>query len=83
MHEIISEAAPSTSGKHVFAFIALSIGLLLDGVVFAVGVFTGMDQTYLGIILAAGFLMLAGMVLLYDRMTTAHRIVLEYDEDLW
>lgn len=83
MHEIISEVAPSTSGKHVFAFIALSIGLMGAGLVFAVGVFTGMAQTYLGIVLAAGFLMLAGMLLLYDRMSTPHRIVLEYDEDLW
>jgi hypothetical protein len=83
MHEIISEAPPSTSGKHVFAFIALSIGVILVGVVFAFGVFTGMNQTYLGVVLAAGFAILAGMLVLYDRMSTAHRIVLEYDEDLW
>lgn len=83
MIEVISEAAPSTSGKHVFGFIALSIGLILVGVVFAFGVFTGMDQTILGVVLSAGFAMLAGMVLLYDRMSSAHRIVLESDEDLW
>lgn len=83
MHEIISEAAPSTSGKLVFGFIALSLGLMGVGVVFAIGVFTGMAQTYLGVVLAAGFAILAGMLLLYDRMTTPHRIVLEHDEELW
>lgn len=83
MHKVISEAPASTSGKLVFAFIALSIGLMGVGVAFAFGVFTGMSQTLLGVVLSAGFAMLAGMLLLYDRMSTPHRIILEKDEDLW
>ena len=83
MHEVISETPPTTSGKYVFAFVALSIGLLLAGVTFAYGVFAGISQTILGVVLAAGFALLAGMIMTYSRMMAPHRIVLERDEDLW
>ena len=89
MHEIVSEAKASTSGKHVFVFIAASLGLFVLALAFAYGVLFGFvsepatNQTYLGVILGLGFGTLAVIVYLYFRMTVPHRIVLEYDEDLW
>lgn len=89
MNEIISEATASTSGKHVFVFVAASLGLFVVGLAFAYGVLVGFvsdpatNQTYLGVVLGSGFALLAVIVYLYFRMTAPHRIVLEYDEDLW
>lgn len=89
MHEIVSEAEASTSGKHVFVFIAASLSLFVLALAFAYGVLFGFvsepatNQTYLGVVLGLGFAMLAVIVYLYFRMTAPHRIVLEYDEDLW
>jgi hypothetical protein len=89
MNDIISQAEASTSGRHVFVFVAASLGLLAVGLAFAYGVFAGFvsdpatNQTYLGVILAVGFALLGVMLYLYFRMAVPHRIVLEYDEDLW
>lgn len=89
MHEIISEAESSTSGRHVFVFIAASLGLVLAAVVFVYGVFAGFvsdpatNQMYLGVVLSGAFALLAVILYLYFRMLAPHRIVLEYDEELW
>lgn len=83
MHEVISEVPAATSGKYVFAFVALSIGLILVGVGFAYGVFAGISQTILGVLLAAGFAMFAGVIFLYSRMMSSHRVMIERNEDLW
>ncbi|MFB6153315.1 MAG: hypothetical protein ABEJ27_03590 [Halodesulfurarchaeum sp.] len=83
MHEEVSAAGPSTSGRQVAAFITFSIGLFLVGLAFAGGVVIGLSQTLLGVLLAIGFALLGGMTLLYYRMTASHRILLEYDEELW
>ena len=83
MIEVISETKPSTSGLGVAAFVALSLGLTVVGLGFAYGVIAGVSQTLLGVVLSAGFAILAAMLVLYSRLSTPHRIVLEYDEDLW
>ncbi|MFB6268031.1 MAG: hypothetical protein ABEI31_10255 [Halodesulfurarchaeum sp.] len=83
MNEEVSTAAPSTSGRLVAAFITFSVALFVVGVAFAGGVVMGLSQTVLGVVLAIGFALLAGMLLLYYRMTAPHRILVEYDEELW
>ncbi|MFB6113349.1 MAG: hypothetical protein ABEJ58_04510 [Halodesulfurarchaeum sp.] len=83
MHEVVSEAEATHSSTVAIAFIALSLALFLVGVAFAAGVFLGASQTVLGLVLTAGFAMVPVVLVLYHRLTRPHRVLLEYDEDLW
>ena len=83
MSDVISEVAPSQSTASIALFVVLSLGLAGTGAAIAHGVFVGMSQSLLGVLMAAGFAMLALMVLVYSRLRWSHRIVLEYGEDLW
>ncbi|MFB6124450.1 MAG: hypothetical protein ABEJ59_00640 [Halanaeroarchaeum sp.] len=83
MREVISRAPPSDSTRLMGAFILLSLTLLSAAVGFGVGVFVDFPTSVLGVLLAAAFAAIAGMAMTYHRMFHEHRIVLEYDEDLW
>ena len=64
-------------------FIVLSLVLMSASIGFGVGVFIDLSTTILGVLLAVSFASIAGMAMLYHRLFHEHRIVLEYDEDLW
>ena len=83
MHEVISEVEPSSSSKIYGAFIVLSLILAAASIGFAVGVFLPLATMYLGVLLAVAFASMGGMILAYHRLFHPHRIVLEYDDDLW
>lgn len=83
MHEIISRVEPSDSSLLMAGFILLSLVLFVSAIGFAAGVFLGVSTTVLGVTLALTFASLGGMVLSYHRLFQPHRIVLEYDEELW
>ena len=83
MYEAISEAASSQSRGITAIFVLSSLGLLVLGMAFAHGVFTGMAQIYLGLLLSAGFALIAVMLLTSLRLGYTHRITIETDEELW
>ncbi|MFB6069974.1 MAG: hypothetical protein ABEJ76_03045 [Halanaeroarchaeum sp.] len=83
MREVISRTPTSDSSLLMGGFITLSLVLLSAAIGFAVGVFVDLSTTVLGVLLAVSFASIAGMTVTYHRMFHDHRIVLEYDEDLW
>lgn len=83
MREIISRVPPSDSSTVTGAFIALSLVLVGASTGFAAGIFLEVSTPVLGTTLAIAFASLAGMTLLYHRLFHEHRIIVEYDEDLW
>lgn len=83
MHEVISRVEPADSPGLLGAFIVFSLLLTVSALGFAAGVFLGASTTVLGVALALSFASLGGMVLTYHRLFQAHRVVLEYDEELW
>lgn len=83
MHEIISRVGPADSPGLLAGFILLSITLTVGSIGFAAGIFLEFTTTILGILLAVSFASIGGMILTYHRLFQEHRIVLEYDEDLW
>ena len=83
MHEVISRVGPSDSPRLFGGFIVLSLVLAVASIGFAVGIFLEFATTVLGVLLALAFASLGGMVLTYHRLFHPHRIVLEYDDDLW
>ncbi|MFB6093397.1 MAG: hypothetical protein ABEJ77_00450 [Halanaeroarchaeum sp.] len=83
MREVISRAEPSDSPWTMTAFIAASLVLAGAGVGFATGIFAGFSTPILGLALVLAFASIATMALTYHRLFHEHRIVLEYDEDLW
>ncbi len=83
MHEVISRVEPSDSSALMAGFILLSLLLTVSSIGFAIGIFLELTTTVLGVLLALAFGSLGGMVLAYHRLFQEHRIVLEYDEDLW
>lgn len=83
MREVISRQPPADSSTLMGAFITVSLVLIAASIGFAAGVFLDVSTPVLGTTLAVAFASLAGMVLLYHRLFQDHRIVIEYDEDLW
>ena len=83
MREVISRTPPTDSSTVLGAFITLSLVLIGASAGFATGIFLEVSTPVLGTTLAIAFASLAGMVLLYHRLFHDHRIVIEYDEDLW
>lgn len=83
MHEVISRVEPSDSPVLLGGFILLSLLLTVSSIGFAVGIFLELSTMVLGVLLALSFASLAGMILSVHRMFQPHRIVLEYDEELW
>lgn len=83
MREVISRVPPSDSSMLVGAFITTSLVLMAAAVGFGAGIFIGVSTPVLGSLLAVSFASLAVMAVLYHRLFHEHRIVLEYDEDLW
>lgn len=83
MHEVLSEAGADDSGATAYGFIAVSVALVVVGIAFAYGVFAGVSQPVLGVILSVGFALLAVGMLLYFRIVSPHRIIMEADEELW
>ena len=83
MREVISRVPPSDSELVVGAFIALSLTLMIGAITFAAGIFANFSTPALGVALAVMFASIGGMALTYHRMFHDHRIILEYDEDLW
>lgn len=83
MHEVISRVGPSDSPVLLGAFILLSLVLTVSSLGFAIGIFLELTTMVLGVLLALSFASLGGMVLSAHRMFHDHRIVLEYDEELW
>lgn len=83
MHEVLSRVEPSDSPRLFGAFIVLSLVLAAASIGFAIGIFLEVTTMVLGVLLALAFASLGGMVLTYHRLFHAHRIVMEYDEDLW
>lgn len=83
MHEIISRVEPANSPRLLGGFILLSIGLTVASIGFAAGIFLEFTTTALGVLLAIAFASIGGMILTAHRLFQEHRIVLEYDEDLW
>ena len=83
MREVISSVPPSDSPALLTGFITLSLVLASASITFGVGVFLDFSTTILGVLLATSFAAISGMTLLYHRMSHEHRIVIEYDEDLW
>ena len=83
MYEVLSNAVPNSSRRWVGLYVLSSLGLVVLGMAFAHGVFTGMSQTVLGLILSAGFALLALALLGYVRVWYPHRVMLETDEELW
>lgn len=83
MYEVISEAASSPSRRNSAIFVLSSLGLVVLGSAFAHGVFTGMAQIYLGLLMSVGFALMAVMLLVSLRLGYTHRITIETDEELW
>ena len=83
MHDVISRVEPSDSPLLMAVFISLSLVLAVSAIGFGAGVFLGLSTTLLGVALALAFASLGGMVLCYHRLFHPHRIVVEYDEELW
>ncbi|MFW6384956.1 MAG: hypothetical protein ACOCY7_02350 [Halodesulfurarchaeum sp.] len=83
MHEVLHETGANESSTNVAVFALANLGLMVIAVVFAYGVFTGMDQLWLGLLLSAGFALIAVSLLVYSRINFPHRIVLEEDDELW
>lgn len=84
MRESISEA-PANPGSRILlaVYIVLFLALLSVSFDFVVGVLTGSSSSVLGLNLAAGFAIVALMVLVYYRMFVPHRFMIEHDEDIW
>lgn len=83
MHEVLSETGANESSTNVAAFVLANLGLMVIAAVFAYGVFTGMDQLWLGLLLGVGFALIAISLLSYSRLRYPHRILLERDDELW
>ena len=83
MYEELSSASTPNSSGLIAVFVVASLGLVGIGLTFAHGVFTGMSQTVLGLLLSAGFALLAIGTLVYFRLGHPHRITVEVDEELW
>lgn len=83
MREVISRVPPSDSAMLMGGFITASLVLMTAGIGFGTGVLLGFSTPVIGSLLAISFASLAVMVLTYHRLFHAHRIVIEYDEDLW
>ncbi|MFW5918780.1 MAG: hypothetical protein ACOCSF_01110 [Halanaeroarchaeum sp.] len=64
-------------------FITASLALMTTGIGFGAGVVLGFSTQVIGSLLAVAFASLAVMALTYHRLFHEHRIVIEYDEDLW
>lgn len=83
MREVISRAAASDSTTLEGAFIAVSLLLTGAAIGFGAGIFLEVSTPVLGTLLALSFAAVAVMAVLYHRLFYDHRIVIEYDEDLW
>ncbi|MFW6003723.1 MAG: hypothetical protein ACOCPT_04820 [Halanaeroarchaeum sp.] len=83
MREVISRAAASDSTPLEGAFIAVSLLLTGAAIGFGAGIFLEVSTPVLGTLLALSFAAVAVMAVLYHRLFYDHRIVIEYDEDLW
>jgi len=83
MREVLSRAPPSDSSVLMGAFITISLVLMGAGLGFGAGILLGASTAVIGSLLAVSFASLGAMALLYHRLFHDHRIVLEYDEDLW
>lgn len=83
MREVISSVPPTDSSYVMGGFISLSLVLAMAGLGFGGGVLLGTSTTILGVLLAIAFASIAGMAVLYHRLFHEHRIVIEYNEDLW
>lgn len=83
MREVISRVPPSDSSILMGGFITASLVLMGAAIGFGVGIFLDFSTQVIGSLLAISFASLAVMVLTYHRLFHDHRIVIEYDEDLW
>ncbi|MGM0397619.1 MAG: hypothetical protein ACQEQY_01365 [Halobacteriota archaeon] len=83
MREVISRVPSSDSTMLEGAFIAVSLLLTAAAIGFGAGIFLDASTQVLGTLLAVSFASIAVMAVLYHRLFHDHRIVIEYDEDLW
>ena len=83
MREVISSVPPTNSPTLQGAFILTSLVLTGAALGFAAGVLLGLSTAVLGTLLATAFLSIALMAILYHRLFHEHRMMLEYDEELW
>lgn len=83
MREVLSRVPPSDSTLLEGAFITVSLVLAGAAIGFGAGIFLEFGTAILGTLLAVSFASIALMALLYHRLFHEHRILIEYDEDLW
>jgi predicted outer membrane lipoprotein len=83
MTEVLSRVPAADSDGLVAGFVLLSLVLAGASIGFAIAIFLELGALILGVLLAAAFAALGGMVLAYHRLSHDHRIVREHGEELW